>query len=69
MKDSNQFHAICQESHPPLFYLNDKSRKIINIIHKFNQENNISSAYSFDAGPNAFLLVKKEKLEKLKQNL
>jgi diphosphomevalonate decarboxylase len=69
MQDSNQFHAICQESYPPLFYLNDTSKKIINLIHEFNNKNGLCSGYSFDAGPNAFLLVKTEKLETLKTHL
>jgi diphosphomevalonate decarboxylase len=36
MKDSNQFHAICLDTFPPIFYLNDTSRAIIQLITDFN---------------------------------
>lgn len=26
MQDSNQFHAVCLDTHPPIFYMNDVSR-------------------------------------------
>ena len=26
MQDSNQFHAICLDTYPPIFYMNDVSR-------------------------------------------
>ena len=28
MKDSNQFHAVCLDTYPPITYLNDTSRKV-----------------------------------------
>lgn len=37
MKDSNQFHAICLDTYPPCFYLNDVSRAIIEFIHMYNK--------------------------------
>ncbi|KAH1181745.1 hypothetical protein KIL84_005471 [Mauremys mutica] len=36
MKDSNQFHATCLDTFPPIFYLNDVSRRIIALAHRFN---------------------------------
>jgi diphosphomevalonate decarboxylase len=36
MQDSNNFHAICQDTFPPIFYLNDYSKEIINFVHKIN---------------------------------
>lgn len=59
MQDSNQFHSICQETYPPLFYLNDFSRKIISLISKINQKTEFKVGYTFDAGPHAVLLVQK----------
>ena len=37
MKDSNQFHAVCLDTYPPLFYLNDTSRSIIQLVHRYNE--------------------------------
>lgn len=36
MEDSNQFHAVCLDTYPPCFYMNDVSRAIIELIHKYN---------------------------------
>lgn len=36
MKDSNQFHATCLDTYPPIFYLNDVSRRVINLVHRYN---------------------------------
>ena len=36
MKDSNQFHAICADTYPPIFYLNETSHRIISLIHVIN---------------------------------
>lgn len=60
MKDSNNFHAICMDTYPPLFYLNDKSKLIIRLVTEFNKldgDNNLKAAYSFDAGPNSFIFI------------
>ncbi|KAK1330358.1 hypothetical protein QTO34_010547 [Cnephaeus nilssonii] len=46
MKDSNQFHATCLDTFPPISYLNDTSRHIIHLV-----------AYTFDAGPNAVIFT------------
>ncbi|RXN18057.1 diphosphomevalonate decarboxylase [Labeo rohita] len=37
MKDSNQFHAICLDTYPPIFYLNHISHRIISLVHRYNQ--------------------------------
>lgn len=36
MKDSNQFHATCLDTFPPISYLNDTSRRIMQLVHRFN---------------------------------
>ena len=28
MKDSNQFHAVCLDTMPPIFYMNDTSKRV-----------------------------------------
>lgn len=56
MQDSNQFHATCLDTYPPIFYLNDISRMIIRMVHVINDYFGcIKAAYTFDAGPNAVL--------------
>jgi len=37
MADSNQFHATCLDTMPPIFYLNDTSRQAIRLVHAFNK--------------------------------
>lgn len=36
MRDSNQFHATCLDTYPPIFYLNDASRRVIHVVHALN---------------------------------
>lgn len=36
MQDSNQFHACCLDTYPPIFYMNDISRRIIRTVHSIN---------------------------------
>jgi diphosphomevalonate decarboxylase len=56
MMDSNQFHATCLDTYPPIFYMNDVSRSVVQMIHKYNAwAGEIRAAYTFDAGPNAVL--------------
>lgn len=60
MQDSNQFHSTCLDTHPPIFYLNDVSRSVINMVHAFNEAcGEVRLGYTFDAGPNAVLLTTK----------
>ena len=37
MQDSNQFHACCMDTLPPIFYMNDVSKRIIGFVHKVNE--------------------------------
>ena len=58
MQDSNQFHSVCLDTYPPIFYLNDTSKQIIQFVHLLNQHmGKTVVAYTFDAGPNAVLYV------------
>ncbi len=36
MQDSNQFHAVCLDTYPPIFSMNDVSRQIVQMITQFN---------------------------------
>jgi len=56
MQDSNQFHAVCADTYPPIFYMNDISRAIVRLVHAYNTwAGAIRVAYTYDAGPNAVL--------------
>lgn len=56
MRDSNGFHATCQDSWPPIFYMNDVSRAAVRLVHDINNAaGRTVCAYTFDAGPNAVI--------------
>lgn len=56
MMDSNQFHAVCLDTYPPIFYLNDVSKSIMKLVHVINAHYGcIKAAYTYDAGPNAVI--------------
>jgi diphosphomevalonate decarboxylase len=61
MKDSNQFHAVCLDTQPPIFYLNDVSRAAIRAVDEINKKAGKKiAAYTFDAGPNAVIYYLEE---------
>ena len=60
-KDSNNFHACCLDTDPPIFYLNDVSRSAIAAVNFVNKKaGKIVAAYTFDAGPNAVVYYLEE---------
>ena len=76
MMDSNEFHAVCLDTYPPIFYLNDISRAIIRLITAYNQlsldkksgalgAKGYKVAYTFDAGPNAVLYMPKSNVSQV----
>ena len=61
IRDSNQFHAICQDTFPPCVYMNQTSHSVSALLHQLNEYfGEMVACYTFDAGPNAciFLLEK-----------
>jgi len=67
MRDSNSFHAVCADTFPPIYYMNDISRAVVNAVHDYNaakaalgSAQKYTVAYTFDAGPNAVLYVEKK---------
>ncbi|KAK3570968.1 hypothetical protein QTP86_031229 [Hemibagrus guttatus] len=70
MKDSNQFHATCLDTFPPIFYLNDVSRRVINLVHRYNQHyRETRVAYTFDAGPNAVIYLLRDHVPEFVQTV
>ncbi|KAK6933542.1 GHMP kinase N-terminal domain [Dillenia turbinata] len=64
--DSNQFHAVCLDTSPPIFYMNNTSHRIISCVEKWNHsEETPQVAYTFDAGPNAVLIARNRKVASL----
>jgi diphosphomevalonate decarboxylase len=57
---SNNFHAVCLRTVPPIIYLNDKSAEIIRAIEPLSY-----AAYTFDAGPNAVVFSLKSNAEEI----
>jgi diphosphomevalonate decarboxylase len=63
MKDSDNFHDCCRDTKPPIIYMNDISRSICDIIHKYNKfSGKLKAGYTYDAGPNAVVFVEDENL-------
>ncbi|XP_010244659.1 PREDICTED: diphosphomevalonate decarboxylase MVD2-like [Nelumbo nucifera] len=64
--DSNQFHAVCLDTCPPIFYMNDTSHRIISYVEKWNRSAGTPQvAYTFDAGPNAVLIARNREVASL----
>lgn len=70
MKDSNQLHAICQDTYPPISppYMNNTSHKIVKFVTQYNNAE-IKAAYTFDAGSNAVLFTLNRNMEVLLSTL
>ncbi|GME65713.1 Diphosphomevalonate decarboxylase [Neofusicoccum parvum] len=61
MMESNSFHALCLDTHPPIMYMDDSSRAAIRIVEHLNaRAEKIVAAYSFDAGPNPVIFYLEE---------
>ena len=54
MRESNNFHACCLDTEPPIRYLNDVSWAAMKVVEGINEmAGRVIAAYTFDAGPNA----------------
>lgn len=36
-QDSNSFHSVCLETKPPIFYMNETSKRVIAMVHAYNK--------------------------------
>jgi len=68
MKDSNQFHATCLDTYPPIAYMTDVSHQVSRLVHEINAEK-VICAYTFDAGPNAVIFVQQENVQHVLQEI
>jgi diphosphomevalonate decarboxylase len=61
IQDSNEFHACCADTYPPIHYLRGTSKRIIRLVHALNDlHRQPLAAYTFDAGPNAVLYLPRQ---------
>lgn len=72
MADSNNFHACCLDTAPPIFYMNDVSRAIVQLVEELNRASEADGkgklvAYTYDAGPNAVLYAPKDNMPRILQ--
>ncbi|XP_048544680.1 diphosphomevalonate decarboxylase-like isoform X3 [Triticum urartu] len=44
--DSNQFHVVCLDTSPPMFYMNDTPHRIISLVEKWNHSEETPHVYS-----------------------
>ena len=58
MRDSDQMHAVCLDSYPPLVYLRDASHAVMALVAALNKAcGRTVAGYTFDAGPNPVLFA------------
>ncbi|XP_043216593.1 diphosphomevalonate decarboxylase-like [Amphibalanus amphitrite] len=58
MRDSNQLHAVCQDTYPPIRYMTDVSHAVVETVHTYNRLlGGMRACYTFDAGPNACIYL------------
>jgi diphosphomevalonate decarboxylase len=70
MRESSNMHAVMLDTFPPIIYLNDISRNIMESVLEFNRKKGKTCAgYTFDAGPNAHVYTTDEHAEEVQDML
>ncbi len=65
MKESNALHAVCLDTYPPIFYMNETSRQIIKAATVLNSAGAPRVAYSIDAGFHVFVFTHKDNADEV----
>ncbi|ADM11649.1 mevalonate pyrophosphate decarboxylase [Encephalitozoon intestinalis ATCC 50506] len=65
MRESNEFHGMLMETYPPIRYIKDDGFQVIEMCHRFNRDK-VRVAYTFDAGPNPFIITLEQYLKEVK---
>lgn len=56
MRESNNMHSVMLDTWPPIVYMNDTAKAVIESVIEFNAKNGKNViAYTYDAGPNPHL--------------
>lgn len=67
MRDSNQLHAICLDSWPPIVYQSAGTRQLQQMVHAVNDvAGRCVAGYTVDAGPNVFLVTRAQDVSLLR---
>jgi diphosphomevalonate decarboxylase len=69
IRDSNNMHATMLDTFPPIRYMTDKSWDVVEAVNELNKNGSAIAAYTFDAGPNAHVIVEKKNAEEVKNRL
>jgi diphosphomevalonate decarboxylase len=74
IQDSNQFHACCADTYPPIYYMNETAKAVVRLVHALNEESvaatgHLMACYTFDAGPNAVIFLLEKHVKRVLQHL
>ncbi len=61
---SDSLHSICQRTRPPIVYLNEASKRVIESVRPLSY-----AAYTFDAGPNPVVITLRSHAAELRRTL
>ena len=66
IRESNTLHAVCLDTYPAIFYMNETSRGVIKACTRLNAEK-VKAAYSIDAGFHVFVFALEENAQEVLQ--